>query len=307
MRKKLGPMLVPFLLPALVLFCGCGDSNVNKAKELQSEKDFEGAIHYYNLALEKNPANQIARYGLVEAHAQKIIDQPADQITPEEVETVMADLRPVAQPLMSDPNIKRYISLVYQMIAKRYAEEGRDDKAAEAWAEVIEIEPTFAEAHFNLGLALSITGRYEEAIPEFEKAVNLNPYFVKGYHAMGDALLNLKRYEEAKKQYLKALELNPDDPVVHDNLGRAYFESGDTDKAIAEFRKTIEIEPNYSYAYKSLHDAYQKIGDKKNLNEIDKEWKERTEAYLQTLRQKGVRLEEGPPKRLEKAETKTDS
>jgi tetratricopeptide (TPR) repeat protein len=293
--------MVPLILPALVLLIGCGDSNVSKAKKFQDEKNFEQAIYHYKLALDKDAKNQTARYGLIEAYSQKVIEQRPEQVTPEQVELVMAELNPIAQPLMSDPNVKRYVSLVYQMVAKRYAEQGRHDKAGEAWVKVIEIEPTFAEAYFNYGLALTLVGNYEQALPQFEKSISLNPYFVKGYHAMGDAYLNLGRSQDAIQQYLKALELNPDDPAVHYNLGLAYFKGGNTDKAIAEYRKALEIEPNYSFAYKGLHDAYEKAGDKKNLKEIDKQWKERSKAYIDAVKENRARLQEGAPTQPEEA------
>jgi len=285
MHKRVSLVLLSIVTAALVLVFGCGDSNVNKAKAFQAQKQYDQAIQHYRLALEKDPENKTARYGLIETYAQKVIDVGGEKLDPEYVEKVMADLQPVAQPLMSDQNIKRYISLVYQMLAKRYAEAGRDDKAAEAWARVIEIEPSFAEAHFNLGLAMCLGGKYEESIPHFEKAVSLNPYFVKGYQALGDTLLRLNRNEEAAQQYLKALELNPDDPAIHHNLGVSYFNEGETEKAIDEYQKALEIEPNYAFAYRSLHDAYEKTGDMEKVKEIDEKWKKLTEDYLQVLRE----------------------
>ncbi|RJP21808.1 MAG: tetratricopeptide repeat protein [Candidatus Abyssobacteria bacterium SURF_5] len=295
MRKLVGPVLVAVVLPALVLFLGCGDSNIKKAKTFHAEKQYAQAIHHYRLALESDPENQIARYGLIEAYAQEVLDMHPEKLTPEVVAGVMTELRPIAQPLMSDPNIKRYLSLIYQMIAKRYAEQGRDDLAAEAWAEVIQIEPTFAEAHFNRGLALLLVGRNEEALPNFEKSVALNPYFVKGYHAIGDVFIKLQRFDEAIQQYDKALELNPEDPAIHHNLGQAYLQKGDVDKAIAEFQNALELEPGYILAYRSLHEAYENKGDKKKMQEIDEKWKKQTENYLQALQDSGALPGEAAP------------
>ncbi len=303
MRRRLTPILASFLVPALVLAIGCGNSNINKAKRFQNDKNYEQAIQYYKLALEKDPDSNVARYGLIESYAQQLTAQRPEQVTPERVEAVMAEMEPVAQPLMSDPNIKRYISMIYQIVAKRYAEEGRDDKAAGAWAKVVEIDPAFAEANFNLGLALMRVGRFEESLPHFQKAVALNPYFSKGYQAIGDTLLQLDRSEEAIQQYQKALELNPDDASVHHSLGLAYFAGGNTDKAVSEYKKALEIEPGFSLAYRSLHDVYEKVGDKKSLKEIDKMWKEQTEAYLKRLRENQVTSTPSPSPNAGEAKT----
>jgi len=285
MRSKLGPVMAFVLAISVVLLNGCTDANLRKARQYQSEKKYDQAIQYYKLAVEKDGGNRSARYGLIETYSQKIIDEGANKITPEQVEQVMAELRPIAQPLMSDPNIKRYISMIYQMVAKRYAEEGRDDKVAEAWGKVIEIEPSFAEAHFNLGVALTKAGKIEEAIPHFEKAIELNPYFVKGYEAMGNALAGLGRNDEALKQYMKALELNPDDPAIHYGMGGAYYQSGNKAKAIEEYEKALELEPSYLYAYKPLLDLYKKAGDKKKVENTDKRWKEATAALIKARKE----------------------
>ena len=265
----------------MVLFNGCTDSNVKKARHYQDAKDYDQAIYYYKSALERDPENRSARYSLVETYAQQLTAGAPKEITTEKVEAVMSELQPIAEPLMADPSIKRYVSLIYQIMAKRYAEENRHDKVAEIWSKVTVLEPTFAEAHYNLGLALSITGKHDEAIRYFEKAVNLNPYFIKGYQGMGDSLIQLDKGEEAIKQYLKALELNPDDPAVHCNLGIAYSLVGNDEKAVEEYEKTLEIEPYYMLAYPRLHEKYVKMEDPQKAEEVKKKWKELSEALAQ--------------------------
>jgi tetratricopeptide (TPR) repeat protein len=287
MGNKLHSILAIVFAVSIVLLNGCTDANLKKAKRYQGEKDYGQAIHFYKLALDKDPESRSARYGLIESYAQQLIDQPPEQVTPERVEELMVDLRPIAEPLMNDPNIKRYVSLIYQMVAKRYAEEGFDDKAAEAWAEVVKIEPSFAEAQYNLGVALVKVRKYEEALSHFERAVDLNPYFIRGYYAMGNSLLHLNRNEEAIKQYTRALELNPDDPSTHHNLGVAYSRSGNDGKAVEEYEKALEVEPDFALAYQSLAGAYARMGETEKAAEAQKKWNEFVKAFAEA--QKGGR------------------
>lgn len=258
----------------------CGDANLKKAKRLHNERNYEEAIQFYKLSLENDPENRMARYGLIEAYAQQLTDRSPEEITPEKVEKAMAELEPIAQPLMDDPTIRRYVSVIYQNVAKRYADEGRDDKAVELWTRIVDIEPSFAEAHFNLGVALVKTGKHEESLAHFEKTVKLNPYFYKGYYALGNSLLHLERYEEAANQYLKALELNPDDASIHSNLGLAYAALGEQEKALEEYRKAIELDPGHVYAYIGLRREYEKMGQPEKAQEVADEWKEYTETVL---------------------------
>ena len=280
------PILIVGLAVVIMLMSACGDPNLKKARRFQNEKNYDRAIHHYELALKNDPENQSARYGLIELQAQKLLDIPQEQVTPELVEGTLAELQPVAEPILGDPNVKRYLSLVYQLMAKRYAEKGRDDKVAEAWAKVAEMEPSYAEAQYNLGVALAKLGKHEDAVSHLEKAVSLNPYFINGYFAMGNTLLHLDRGEEAIEQYMKALELNPDDPATHHNLGIAYSSMKNYEKAVAELEKTLEVDPNYMLAYQSLIGVYTETGQTQKAEDARKRWADYSDALVQG-RQKG--------------------
>ncbi len=284
MGRIVRPILVLGLVGVIALVYGCGDANTRKAKRFQEEKNYGQAIHHYRLALEKDPENQSVRYSLVELYTQQVLDMPKEYVTPELVEETMLELTPVAAPLMTDPNVRRYVSLVYQLMAKRYAEAGKDDKAAESWTRVTEIEPSFAEAQYNLGVALSKLSRYEDAVVHFEKTIDLNPYFVNGYYAMGNSYLHLNRNKEAIEQYQKALELNPDDPGVHHNLGVAYSAAGDVQKAIESYEKTLEIDPNYMRAYQNLISVYTREGETAKAAEAQKKLAD----YVKALSEAGT-------------------
>lgn len=52
---------------------------------------------------------------------------------------------------------------------------GNLDEASEGFAAVVKAAPTFAEAHFNLGLVREEKGSHSEAIASFEKALSLKP------------------------------------------------------------------------------------------------------------------------------------
>jgi tetratricopeptide (TPR) repeat protein len=279
MNRVARPVLIFGLVVSIALAAGCTDSNLKKAQSLREAQDYAQAIHYYKLAIEKNPDNKMARYGLIEAYSQQLSSMPHENLTLDVAEKAIAELRPAAEPLMDDPTIKRYMSLIYQVVGKKYAEVGMDEKAAEAWAEVAKIEPTFPEAEFNLGVALIKLEKPEEAIEHFEKALELNPYFLKAYQGKGNALLALNRNDEAVKEYQKALELNPDDPPTRHNLGVAYSRIGETDKAISEWKQGIEIDPSYPLPYVSLNRLYTEQGEKKKAEEIIDRWKTFVETH----------------------------
>jgi tetratricopeptide (TPR) repeat protein len=273
------------LVVSIALTAGCADGNLRKARSYQEDGDYDQAIHHFKLVIEKDPENRSARYGLVESVTQRLMRTPQDQMTAEMIEKAMQEVKPIAQPLLDDANIKRYISLIYQMLAKRYADRGMDDKAAEAWEEVVKVEPMMAEAHYNLGVALSKLERLDEAIKSFEKSVDLNPYFLKGYFAIGNSLVQKERYEEALQNYQKAIEINPDDPEVRHNIGVVYSYLEKPDQAIEELEKAIELQPGYFPAYRSLSSIYKGLGNTEKVAEIDKRWEEFAKEYAKQSEQ----------------------
>ncbi len=267
------------LAVSVVLFAGCTDGNLKKARSYQEKKDYDQAIHYYKLAIEKDPENRSARYGLVEAVAEQLKQVPQDRLTAEMVEEAMREVRPAAQPLMDDTNVKRHVSIIHQLLAQRYGDRGMDEKAAETWAEVIKIDPTIAEGHYNMGVALSKLGKREDAIQSFEKSIDLNPYFIKGYFALGNALVADERYEEAAENYRRALEINPDDPEALHNLGVAYSRLDKAEEAIAQLEKAIELQPSFFLAYRSLSTVYKGMENMEKVAEIDKRWEDYAKTH----------------------------
>jgi len=55
--------------------------------------------------------------------------------------------------------------------------QGRLDEAIENYRKAIQINPNFAVALNNLGIALADKGRLEEAIENYRKAIQVNPNF----------------------------------------------------------------------------------------------------------------------------------
>jgi tetratricopeptide (TPR) repeat protein len=73
----------------------------------------------------------------------------------------------------------------------------------------IEVNPKYAKAYYNRGLAYGKSGQHIIAISDLNKAIEVNPKFAEAYKDRGVAYAFLEKTEEAKKDLLKAVELNP--------------------------------------------------------------------------------------------------
>ena len=72
-------------------------------------------------------------------------------------------------------------------------------------------QPTFAEAHYNLGNALNLLGRHADAAISYRRAIELRPDFADAHSNLGNALQDLSRLDDAVLCYQRALEIKRDD------------------------------------------------------------------------------------------------
>jgi tetratricopeptide (TPR) repeat protein len=89
--------------------------------------------------------------------------------------------------------------------------EGKLDEAADGFAAVIKLRPTFAEAQFNLGLVRQEQRRYGEAIPCFQKALVLQPHLHGANLFLGITEFQINRLDQAAAAVQKETVAYPKD------------------------------------------------------------------------------------------------
>jgi tetratricopeptide (TPR) repeat protein len=107
------------------------------------------------------------------------------------------------------------------MTANSLRNSGRVDEAILLYQKAIEIEPSQAMTHFNLGVAYLSKRQPDAAIPELERALELDPKIPRAHCDLGNAMLQNGRAEQAIMHWQRALELQPDYPEALNNLAWA--------------------------------------------------------------------------------------
>ena len=120
--------------------------------------------------------------------------------------------------------------------------------AVAEWQKALELVPSSATSHNNLGFSLVQTGRVVEAIPHYEKALELSPDYAEAHNNFGLALAKTGRPDQAVAHYEKALELNPELASAHINLGVVEARANRIDEAIRHFEKAIACKPDPVHA-----------------------------------------------------------
>jgi tetratricopeptide (TPR) repeat protein len=126
------------------------------------------------------------------------------------------------------------------------------DGAIACFRTAIELDPKDAKAHANLGVALGGKGQVDEAIACYKKAIELDPKDANAHVSLGIALAGKRRLDEAIACFRKTIELDPKYAKAHYNLGNALYGKGQVDEAIACFRRAIELNPEDANAHANL-------------------------------------------------------
>jgi tetratricopeptide (TPR) repeat protein len=147
----------------------------------------------------------------------------------------------------------------------------------EGCTEVVRQNPRDAVAYYRRGMAHARTGgNFEKALADFSKAIEIDPNYAEAFHERGIAYREMKDYNSAIADHTKAIELDPNKPDSYFNRGLAFYGSGNFDRAIADYTRAIEIDPkdaevfiNRGNVYRSLSDYDRAIADYTKAIEID--------------------------------------
>ncbi|PZO39221.1 MAG: hypothetical protein DCF19_14730 [Pseudanabaena frigida] len=83
------------------------------------------------------------------------------------------------------------------------------DSAIACFERAIQIDPTYADAHCNLGSAFIRKDRIKDAILAYKEAIDIEPNFAQPYFNLGILLNNIGKFEEAIACFQSSIDLVP--------------------------------------------------------------------------------------------------
>jgi serine/threonine-protein kinase len=140
--------------------------------------------------------------------------------------------RPGAVAVLND------LAMVY--VDRHLLDDNDDDwgpGAISRFRRVLEIDPTFAPAHNNLGIALKThKGDWTRAAPHFREALRLDPRLATAHVHLGEIEAPIPgRLDAAIHHYRQALDIDPDFALAHYGLGVAVMAYGRFDEVNARY------------------------------------------------------------------------
>ncbi len=134
------------------------------------------------------------------------------------------------------------------------------------------IHPNYKLAYLLQGNGHYYLQQWEPALAAYRTALRLDPEFADARRNLGLALRSAGRFYgeqqndlDAAIRYLQqALEIMPEDYETVHGLGVAFGLKGDAARALQYFRRGVELEPENATAHFNLGLAYARIGDATN-------------------------------------------
>src|SRR5262245_9205275 len=162
-------------------------------------------------------------------------------------------------------------------------QEGEYAKAITAYTEAIRLDPEYADAYNDRGLAYAnraydnrgITyarkGEFAKAVADGSQAIRLNPNEAKFYNNRGSIYVMMQEFGKAIADCTEAIRINPQYAKAYANRGLAYGNNDEYEKAIADFTDAIRLDPEFAGAYDYRAKLYRAVGDEaKALNDEKK-------------------------------------
>ncbi len=214
------------------IYCNLGHLLADHFKEYDEAKEF------YEKALEIDPACSIAYFGLG-----NLLQSP---------DYNRKDFDEYIKDHIKDQNTTRDNS------SKYFQTQANNLKSAvKCYKKAIEINPEFANAYNNMGIAIRELGGYVKEMKEyFEEAIRIEPNHSKAHFNLGMLLEDYYNDpKRAREEYEKAIESSSENPVVYSRYGNLLAKHfKEYDKAKIAYERSIEIEPGYIIVYSKLID-----------------------------------------------------
>jgi TolB-like protein/cytochrome c-type biogenesis protein CcmH/NrfG len=211
-------------------------------------QDMQIAAQYYQQAVDLDPDNALAHYGLSKLCG---FQAQAGIITPEQAWDRC--LPPIMHALELYPDLpEAHMGYAAHMTWQRFDWE----EAGKGFERAIELNPSYAEARMFYSHYLALMGRTLQSSEQMRRALELDPFnpFVRGLY--GAQLLMIGDYQGCVDVIEEVMRTTPGFAFGYNTMWKSYFELGDYDKALsaaANFYRLTQGDPTGADA---LEEAY---------------------------------------------------
>jgi tetratricopeptide (TPR) repeat protein len=128
-------------------------------------------------------------------------------------------------------------------------EQNRLSDAIQTYRRAVTADPSFFDAHYNLGVAAYEAGDLPQCLSAYEDALAVNPLSIKARFNFAVALQKADYPADAANEMEKLLAASPGEARAHFGLANLYAQQlGQPAKARAHYLRLLELEPQHPQA-----------------------------------------------------------
>jgi tetratricopeptide (TPR) repeat protein len=193
----------------------------------------------------------------------KLFGQPASQVASALALTALLGLGTATQSLHWANGLLLYYrgvtvapgnDIAKNNLANEMVERGMYQEAINLYTQVIDHNPAYWLAHYNLGFAYYKLGVLEEAEKHFTLALQINKLDPDEFARLSLTQMKLGRLDDAEATMRRAIEIRPEALGYHYALGVILRKKGHLQDAINEFRTELTNDPDQTAAREQILD-----------------------------------------------------
>ena len=135
------------------------------------------------------------------------------------------------------------------------------DCAIENYLTVIDIDSSFYQAYYQIGVIEAKRGNNTYAIENYKKALKQNPAFYKGWFALGLVQKKDGDVEGAMASLQRTVDILPNYVKAYGAMADIYIEQKNYDKAISVLSTATTLDATYHKGFLKLGMVYIELGD----------------------------------------------
>jgi len=259
---------------------------LSRAKKLITKGEINAAKQIYIGIIESHPLNKEAKIGLVELNQIKEVKPNKSQLEAlvgfhktGQFQEALSAINGLIKTYDKDPflyNIKGsclcetgdlsasiasfekailinpdYAEALYNL-GVAYQKLDQPDMAIETYKKAIAIQHAYPTAHHNLGIIYFQKDQMNSAIKSFEWAIAYSPNYSEAIRNLGSALQKINQFDEAKKQFEKVISLDPEYAQAYEDLGILCEIINLPNEALSYFEKALKVNPYLTNSYRNL-------------------------------------------------------
>src|SRR5246127_1320884 len=145
-----------------------------------------------------------------------------------------------------DPNVRKQ---KYLESGKRYFEKQDYRAASIQFRNAVQIDPKYADAHYQLALSDLQLQDWRSAYRELTRTLDLAPENFKAQISMGNLLLGAGQFDQAQQRADLVLQKDPNNVDAHILRATALAKLQETDASLKEMQAAIELNPERAPSY----------------------------------------------------------